>query len=538
MTLNHVAHKLTRRTVTLCLMLLAFGSALGFAGWSHTGLRAAVMASTANARSLRAATMPTYNPPTVTKAFSPSTILIGGTSTVSLTLNNNNPQGVIAAFSDNLQGGIVAAGGSAGGTCATLAGNTFAANATNLSFTGVVIPAQINGVNGSCTVTFQVKGTAVGTNLPNTTSGVTTDQSATPGPVSNTATLTVNAPTIEKSFDPTNILLGEVSTVTLDLSNPSPVGVIASFTDTLTGMVAVGGPAGGTCATLAGNTFMPGATNLNFTGVVIPAKINGVNGSCWVTFQVKGMTAGTLTNTTSGITTDQTPLAGPPSNTATHDVKAVTVAKAFNPANISSGGMSTVSLTLTNPASTSVLASFSDVLTNMTAAGGPVGGTCASLSGNSFTAGATNLNFNGVVVPASGSCTVTFDVTSTTPGTHPNTTSGVIINSSGVAGPVSNTATLTLGNNLVPTIDIAGLTPSSVAAGNPGFTLIVKGTNFVSSSKVRWNGLSLPTTFVSATQLAASITADRVFNPGTATITVQNLPPGGGTSNGIIFTIN
>ena len=370
----------------------------------------------------------------ILKAFSPTTIAAGGTSTVTLTLSNPSSVGVLASFTDTLTN-MSAVGGAIGSTCATLSSITIPANATNLSLSGIVIPA-----NGSCVVTFPVRSTVVGTH-PNTTSGVTTDQSPIAGAPSNTANLTVTAATtmIAKAFSPTTIMLGGISTVTLTLSNTLSLGVLASFTDTLTNMTAVGGPIGGTCATLSGVTLVANATNLSFNGIVIPG-----NGSCMVSFGVRGTVAGVQSNTTSGVTTDQTPVAGTVSNTATLTVVPTTIAKAFNPTTIVAGGRSTVTLTLTNNNPSGVLASFTDALTNMTAVGGPIGSTCGTLAAITIPANATNLNFSGIVVPGNGSCAVSFAVTSNTVGTHPNTTSGVTMNSSGIAGPVSNTAMLTV----------------------------------------------------------------------------------------------
>ena len=54
---------------------------------------------------------------------------------------------------------------------------------------------------------------------------------------------------------------------------------------------------------------------------------------------------------------------------------------------------------------------------------------------------------------------------------------------------------------------LTSLSPSSAAAGGPGFPLTVNGSNFVSGSVVRWNGASRTTSFVSATQLTATIGA-------------------------------
>ncbi|MGE0884029.1 MAG: IPT/TIG domain-containing protein [Blastocatellales bacterium] len=91
-------------------------------------------------------------------------------------------------------------------------------------------------------------------------------------------------------------------------------------------------------------------------------------------------------------------------------------------------------------------------------------------------------------------------------------------------------------NNLVPTL--TSLTPNSAQAGGPSFTLTVNGTNFVSGSVVRWNGSDKMTTFVSATQLTAMITAADIAASGMASVTVFNPLPGGGLSNGLNFTIN
>ncbi|HEY2994770.1 MAG TPA: PA14 domain-containing protein [Methylomirabilota bacterium] len=82
---------------------------------------------------------------------------------------------------------------------------------------------------------------------------------------------------------------------------------------------------------------------------------------------------------------------------------------------------------------------------------------------------------------------------------------------------------------------ITALTPSSGAAGGPGFTLTVTGSGFVSGSTVNWNGASRPRTFLSATQLTASIAAGDIAAAGSVPVTVRN--PDGSTSNTATFTI-
>ncbi|MEW6721532.1 MAG: polysaccharide deacetylase family protein [Thermodesulfobacteriota bacterium] len=84
---------------------------------------------------------------------------------------------------------------------------------------------------------------------------------------------------------------------------------------------------------------------------------------------------------------------------------------------------------------------------------------------------------------------------------------------------------------------VASLAPSYAHAGGSGLTLTIDGSNFVAGSVVRWNGSARTTTFVSSTRLQASIPASDLSAAGTAAVTVNTPPPGGGTSNAIAFEI-
>ena len=55
---------------------------------------------------------------------------------------------------------------------------------------------------------------------------------------------------------------------------------------------------------------------------------------------------------------------------------------------------------------------------------------------------------------------------------------------------------------------------------------------------VRWGGSDRTTTYVSATQLTASITASDIATAGAASVTVFNPTLGGGISNMVSFRIN
>jgi hypothetical protein len=98
-------------------------------------------------------------------------------------------------------------------------------------------------------------------------------------------------------------------------------------------------------------------------------------------------------------------------------------------------------------------------------------------------------------------------------------------------------STLTLAQtNPVPFIN-QPLVPDATAPGGKGFTLTVNGTGFVSASAVNWNGSALATTFVSGSQLTASVPASDITKAGMAWVVVVNPSPGGGTSNVAFFPI-
>lgn len=85
---------------------------------------------------------------------------------------------------------------------------------------------------------------------------------------------------------------------------------------------------------------------------------------------------------------------------------------------------------------------------------------------------------------------------------------------------------------------ISSIAPSSATAGGPAITLTVRGSNFVTGSIVLWNGNTLTTTYVSATELQAAIPSGLVAAAGTAQIAVYSPGRSGGTSNTVAFTIN
>lgn len=104
-------------------------------------------------------------------------------------------------------------------------------------------------------------------------------------------------------------------------------------------------------------------------------------------------------------------------------------------------------------------------------------------------------------------------------------------------GGLSNTATLTvtLGGSGGNSLTVTGLDPQSVVAASGSLTLTVFGSNFAADAVVRFNGLDLPTTQVSSTELQASVSADQVAAARVVAITVSN--PGGPSSGPTNFFV-
>ncbi len=72
---------------------------------------------------------------------------------------------------------------------------------------------------------------------------------------------------------------------------------------------------------------------------------------------------------------------------------------------------------------------------------------------------------------------------------------------------------------LAPTL--SSITPTTVQAGSGAFTLTASGTNFAAGTTILWDGVPLPTTVTSATQLSAKVSAAQIANAGTVNVGVM-----------------
>ena len=147
--------------------------------------------------------------------------------------------------------------------------------------------------------------------------------------------------------------------------------------------------------------------------------------------------------------------------------------------------------------------------------------------------GSTTLYLNGTAVPpAAGMSSAT--VTMPAPAVTGSYEVRLLANGGTTRAGTSGAITVTVPNP-VPTV--SGLSPAVAVSGGSAFTLSVSGTGFVPASQVLWNGVVRTTTYMSSTQLNASITAGDIASVGTAAITVSSPAPGGGTSGSRTLTI-
>jgi hypothetical protein len=79
---------------------------------------------------------------------------------------------------------------------------------------------------------------------------------------------------------------------------------------------------------------------------------------------------------------------------------------------------------------------------------------------------------------------------------------------------------LLLNGNPVPAPIVLSLRPSQVQAGGEAFLLYVTGSNFLTNSVIRWNGVDQQTKYISSTSLRTTIEAELILLGGTVSITV------------------
>ena len=299
------------------------------------------------------------------------------------------------------------------------------------------------GESITCTASYTITGADITAQSVTNTADATVD-----GVTSNTDSETVTylaPPTITKVFLTTPITAGQTSTLIITLNNPGGTDLTGvTFTDTYPAAIENANPTNSSTTCTNGTvTAVAGGGSVALSGATIAA-----NSACNVRVDVTSYIPGAHTNAIpiGGVTTDQ----GVSNNAAATDTLTVnfsapTVTKTFIPDLIVVGGTSTLTIEIVNPNAAGLTGvAFTDNL--------PAGVSVASTPNAATTgcgtptwapsAGDTTLNFSGGSILASGTCTVEVDVTSSTPGTHTNTTSVVASNEAPDSGTASDDLTV------------------------------------------------------------------------------------------------
>jgi len=390
-------------------------------------------------------------PPTMSKNFNPNTVWVGQSSELAVTIHNNDLNNVLtqATFTDNLPSSFTVSAplttsltGCGSGTL------TASVGATSFTLNNATIAP-----NSNCVVRVRVVSSTQGeyTNTipagPSGTGSLQTQQGVTnTSPV--VANINVQAVGISKSFNPTSFAQGDTSTLTITLRNPTGasyegVGLVDNLP---AGLTVFGTPVPSQC----GGTVTATANSITLTNGIIPAGTISAPGTCTIVAQVTSTTVGSHTNTIpAGRMTGPTTNVLPASASVTVTARTIGVSKSFSPGNFIQSGSVTLTIRLTNTASTAFTGvSLTDTMpAALQVVGTPTLSTSCGVAAV-VTSTTNSISLSNAVIPPGtvsnpGECIITATITSTTAGTHVNsipandvTSAQGIGNSSSASGSV------------------------------------------------------------------------------------------------------
>ena len=302
---------------------------------SHVNTTGDLTSSSGNSGTAEA-TLTVEPPPLFSKAFAPDTVGVGGTSTLTFTIDNS--AATIAAtgldFTDNLPAGVVVAtpsNASVGCTGGTL---TAVSGAAVINYTSGAVAA-----GAVCTISADVTGTAAGSHV--NTSGDLTSSLGNSGTAE--ATLNVVPVTFDKAFLPATIGPGSTTLLRFDIVNTGATELAENiaFTDNLPAGVVIATPSGAATDCTDGVLSAPdGGTTIALSGARL-----GASSSCTVSVRVTAAAPGSYENV-SGDLTSTLGNSGPATATLTVDFMRPGFSKSFVPATIPPGGTSTLVFTI------------------------------------------------------------------------------------------------------------------------------------------------------------------------------------------------
>ncbi|MGC1497761.1 MAG: hypothetical protein WA790_18295 [Sulfitobacter sp.] len=424
--------------------------------------------------------------PSFAKAFAPATIVQGGVSTLTFTIDNATAlvDGTALAFSDNMPSGmIVAATPNITNTC-TGGTLTAAAGSSSITLAGATVAAS-----ASCAISVDVTQSTAGTST-NVTGDLTSSLGNSGTATDALTTTAAAAPSFVKAFSPTGIVQGEVSTLTFTIDNASALvdATALSFSDNMpSGMTVATTPNVTNTCSGGSVTAAAGSSSINLAGATLAAAAN-----CTVSVDVTLTTAGAATNVTGDLTSS---LGNSGTATATltaTGATAPTFAKAFSPSSIAQGEVSTLTFTINNAAAAvdATALAFSDTFpTGMTIASTPNASSTCSSGSLSAAAGAGVVTYSGGTVASGASCLVSVNVTASIVQSYANT-SGDLTSSLGNSGTAS--ASLSVTSSSAPGFSGSYSPPSIPQGGTSRLSLTINNSaNSVPAGSLGFN-VSLP----------------------------------------------
>lgn len=465
----------------------------------------------------------------VTAAVPMSLTTLAGTDSVTLTsggATSNAATFTVTPTVSSLSPGSATAGGPA--FTLTVNGTGFSSGAT-VNFNGTSLAATV--VNPT-QLTASVPASLI------TTAGMLPVSVTSGGLASNAVNFTVvPAPSISSISPTSTAVSGAAFTLTVNGSNFGSDTVVnfngSGLTTTVVSAAQVTATVPANLIASTGNfpvtVTSGGVTSNAVTFAVVPPAITSidpatvtaggtaflltVNGSNFVSGSVVQWTvSGTTTTLTTNFLSSSEVTASVPSN--------LIAAPGSAQITVKSGGTTSNSETLTIVAGPALSSIDPNTITAGSAA------FTLTANGTGFASGAV-VQWNNS--PLSTTFQSADELTATVPANLVATvgTAQVNVQSSGVT---SNS----LSFKIVTAPTISSVTPNTITAGNPAFSITVTGSGFAAGAVVDWNGGPLGTAFVSSTELTATVLASQVASPGTARVTVSS---GGVSSNAVNFTI-
>lgn len=256
-------------------------------------------------------------------------------------------------------------------------------------------------------------------------------------------------PTLAKSFSPATVAVGKTATLTFTVTNPNATASLSgvSFSDALPAGLRVAAAPAASASGCGSASWSPAplATTLDF-GKTTAGTIAAA-GTCTASVAVEVTAAGLANNVTTAVTSTEGGTNGGPTGIGQASVTGLLppeISKFFSPNPIKPQGVSTLTLTITNPDPSTALSgvAVTDPLPTVGAATLAVAATPnASTTGCGSptfapSPGATTLTLTGASLAAGGTCTVTVDVTA------PSGASGDFVNATGNVSHVVNGSTV------------------------------------------------------------------------------------------------